>query len=118
MALLATSGRSRYVPLRTEAITLFPFGTIDTVQDLKIPSGAASASSDWLSKGDRIELRGGQNIIGSESISSGEIQNQAVAERADGTQILYRKNSRKLEYFNTANSTWTEVGTNFFQPPQ
>ena len=33
---------------------------------------------------------------------------------ADGTQVLYRKRGRKLEYYNTATSDWSEVGTNLF----
>jgi len=114
MALIATSSRNRYVPLRTEEVSAFPFGTIDSIQDLKVPLGAASASLDWFTKGDRIELRGGQLALGAIVAGTGEIQNIGIAERADGTQIPYRKNGRKLEYYNAATSTWTEVGTNIF----
>lgn len=105
---------TRIIPVRTEIVDSFPYGTIDTIEDQAIPEGAASASHDWLTLGDRIELRGGIALLGTENAGSGEIQNQGVALRNDGTQILYRKNGRKLEYFSTATSDWVEVGTNLF----
>lgn len=100
--------------LRTLTVKSFPYGTIDTVEDQAIPQGAASASQNWLSLGDRIELRRGFALLGTENAGTGEIDNIGVAEKVDGTQILYRKNGRKLEYYNTATSDWVEVGTNIF----
>lgn len=112
---MQTSPRSsRYATLRTETVKAFPFGLIDTVDEQTIPEGAASASSNWLTFGDRIELRRGMALLGTENTGSGEILNQGVAYRNDGTQILYRKNGRKLEYYSTATSDWVEVGTNAF----
>jgi hypothetical protein len=114
MPQLATGGSRRYIPVRTEAVTAFPFGTIDTIEEQSIPQGAASASQNWLTYGDHIELRRGYQLLGTENVGSGEIQNTGIAERADGTQVLFRKNGQKLQYYSTATSDWVEVGTNIF----
>lgn len=100
--------------VKTLEIKDFPFGTIDSVEDQAIPDGAASASKNWLTLGDRIELRRGIALIGTEHTGSGEIQGTGVAECADGTQIHFRKRSRKLEYYDESTSDWVEVGTDLF----
>src|SRR3989338_9508197 len=92
----------------------FSYGTIDTVEDQSIPNGAASRSLNWLTLGDRIELRRGLDLLGTESLGTGSIDGLHVTQKADGTQIAYRKRGRKLEYYDTATEDWVEVGTNLF----
>lgn len=92
----------------------FPYGTIDSVEDKAIPDGAASASNNWLTQGDRIEVRRGMNLLGTENTGSGGILGLHVAFKNDGTQQQWRKNGRKLEYYNTATEDWSECGTNMF----
>lgn len=84
------------------------------MEDQAIPEGAASTSNNWMTYGDRIELRRGIALLGTENVGSGEINNMGIALRADGTQVQYRKNGRKLEYYSTATSDWVEVGSNIF----
>lgn len=100
--------------LRTREVKTFPYGIIDTVEDQAIPDGAASASLNWLTFGDRIELRRGIALLGTENTGTGEIQGQGIALKNDGTQVMYRKRGRKLEYYDTSTSDWVEVGSNIF----
>ena len=52
--------------------------------------------------------------LGNEITGSGKILGLHVARKADGTEIPYRKRGRKLEYYDSAADTWTEVGSNLF----
>lgn len=78
-----------------------------------IPAGAASSSLNWVTKGDRVELRRGMALVGTEIEGTGKSWVH-VARRADGTEILYRKRGRKLEYYTESTDTWTEAGTDLF----
>jgi hypothetical protein len=95
-------------------VKTFTKGTITAFEDHAIPDGAASDSKNWLTKGDKIELRKGYKVLGTENSGTGSIDGLHVTFKANGTQILYRKRGRKLEYYNTATSDWSEVGTNLF----
>src|SRR3954462_1730018 len=92
----------------------FSFGTINTVADKAIADGAASASNDWLSMGDRIELRRGMALLGTEHTGAGGILGLHVSYKNDGTQMLWRKRGRKLEYYDETTSDWLECGTDIF----
>jgi hypothetical protein len=100
--------------MKSQEIKNFTKGLITAFEDHSIPDGSASASNNWLTKGDRIELRKGYRIYGTEQTGTGQIDGLHVTERADGTQIQFRKRGRKLEYYSTATSDWVEVGTNLF----
>lgn len=91
----------------------FIWGTIDTLEAKSIPRGTASKSLNWLTEIDRIELRRGYNLLGNEG-SAGKIYSVFVAKMANGTEIPFRKNGQKLEYYILATLTWTEIGTNIF----
>jgi Ubiquitin-activating enzyme E1 FCCH domain len=100
--------------MRIKEVKTFTKGTINSIEDHSIPDGAASDSKNWLTKGDKIELRRGYKVLGTEQTGIGSIDGLHVAFKADGTQILYRKRGRKLEYYDTSTSDWVEVGTNLF----
>ena len=84
------------------------------VEDYSIPDGAASNSKNWLTKGDKIELRKGYKVLGTEQTGVGKIDGLHVTFKVNGTQILYRKRGKKLEYYDTGTSDWVEVGTDLF----
>lgn len=92
----------------------FPYGIIDTVEDQAIPNGAASDSLNWLTMGDRIELRRGLDLMGTDIAGSTAVTGLHVTTKADGTQIPFRKRGRKLEYYTLSSDTWTEVGSDIF----
>jgi len=100
--------------MRFQTIKNFVRGLIDSIEDYSIEDGAASRSLNWLTRGDKIELRLGHQIYGTEQSGTGGIDGLHTAFKADGTQILFRKRGRKLEYFDTITSDWVEVGTDLF----
>jgi len=100
--------------MKSQEIKNFTKGLITAFEDHSIPDGSASASNNWLTKGDRIELRKGYKILGTEQSGTGSIDGIHVAQKADGTQVLFRKRGRKLEYYDTSTSDWIESGSNLF----
>lgn len=97
--------------MRKLIIKDFIYGTIDTLEDRSIPRGAASSSLNWITNGDKIEVRRGYAILGNENSGSGKITTVKVVKRSDGTEIAFRTRGKKLEYLKTSNNTWTEIGT-------
>lgn len=100
--------------MRLKEISTFTKGTINTFEDHSIPAGAASDSKNWRTLGDKIELRKGYKVLGTEQTGVGKIDGLHVTFKADGTQILFRKRGRKLEYYDTTTSDWLETGTDLF----
>lgn len=99
--------------LLTHTIRQFPYGQIDTIEDKKIPDGAASAALDWIPLGDRIELRRGYLLIGEVDDGAGRVTGLHVMVKADGTQVLVKTYARKLKYFDETLATpaWVENGS-------
>lgn len=89
-------------------------GLVDSIEDNSIEDGASSDSLNWRHKPDRIELAFGYAPFGTEVSGVGRSTGVHVAYKADGTQILFRKRQRKLEYYDSVSSTWIEVGTDIF----
>jgi hypothetical protein len=100
--------------LLSKEVKTFTKGTINSIEDHAIPDGAASDSKNWLTKGDKIELRKGYKVYGTENSGTGSIDGIHTTFKANGPQILFRKRGRKLEYYDTSTSDWVEVGTNLF----
>lgn len=95
-----------------QEIKNFTKGLLTAFEDHSIPDGAASSSDNWLTKGDRIELRKGYRVMGTDNAGTGSIDGLHTAYMADGTQVLFRKRGRKLEYYN--GTDWSETGTDMF----
>lgn len=95
-------------------ITNFKYGVINNIEAQSIPDGAASSSLNFLTKGDKIEFRRGSDIKGTEIAGSGSVTGLHTAYKVDGTEVIYRKRGRKLEYFDTVTDDWAEVGTDIF----
>ena len=99
--------------LLTKKIEQFPYGQIDTIEDKKIPSGAASSSLNWIPLGDRIELSRGYKIIGSDD-GIGRVTGIHTMVKADGTQVLLKSYARKIKFYDETLGTpdFTEIGSN------
>ncbi len=97
----------------TQKIDKFPYGQIDTIEDRKIPKGAASKALDWIPQGDRIELRRGNHLIGSDD-GAGKVTGLHVGYKANGAQVLFKTYARKLKFFDESLATpaWVENGSN------
>lgn len=92
--------------------TNFKFGIVDKYGADEIPRGAASASSNFLTKLDKIELTRGRKRLGAEITGSGKITGLRVGYTGTGTQVLHRVTSGgKLQYYNTTTELWTDIQT-------
>ncbi len=98
--------------LKIREIKAFLFGTINTVDDSLIPDGASSDSLNWISCGDKIELRRGYLLIGNEVTGAGRISGLNVSTKVSGTEVLHRTRGRIVEYYNPTSLLWEELGTN------
>jgi hypothetical protein len=105
--------------MRFKETTNYTKGLITAFEDHSIPDGSASASTNWQTRGDRIELRKGYKVLGTEQTGTGSIDGLHVAQKADGTQVAFRKRGRKLEYylnddFSTLDQEQTDWGENYW----
>jgi hypothetical protein len=100
------------MPLPDYDVTNFAKGLITRIEEESLPKGAASDSMNWLSKGDRIELRRGMALLGSEVAGNGRITGLKVGRRFDGTEIPFATYGRKIRYYDAAAEDWVESGAN------
>ena len=84
-------------------------GLLTRPKDDGVPTGYASDILNWKVFKDRIELRMGEKILGSEITGSGKVTGLKVGKQIDGTELLVRTRGRKIEYYNSNTDTWTEV---------
>lgn len=89
----------------------FKYGTINALEKQSIPDGAASSSLNWVTRGDKIELRRGQRLIGTDQ-GAGGITGLGVARRLDGTEVMWGTHGRKIVYYDEATEDWIEAGSN------
>lgn len=93
----------------------FNHGLVDSIERKSIPAGSASRVLNWLASGDRIELRGGYKRIGADAgISPSKITGLFNGHTIDGTEVVFRKRGRKLEYYDITTELWREIGSNLF----
>jgi len=87
-------------------------GIITRVEKESIPVGSASNALNWLNQGDHIELRRGQQTLGTENSGAGKITGMKTGVRFDGVEVPWRTRGRKIEYFDVDTEDWIEAGTN------
>lgn len=95
-------------------IDSFRFGLLSQLKDKKqYPKGSASDSLNWLTRGDRIELRRGTHVIGTRNDGAGKIQGLGVIKKKDSTQVVIRKRGRKVESYDSGATSpdWVEAGS-------
>lgn len=86
------------------------YGQITTLEAKSIPRGVSSGGYNWLTKGDKIELRRGYTPLGNQLTGSGKITGLYVATFGD-TKIPFRTRGKKLEYYDSTSDSWVEIGT-------
>lgn len=86
-------------------------GLQDKIEDQSIDQKAVSAELNFLTMGDKMELRRGMKGLGGYLTGSGKITGLTVGRRADGTEIPFRTRARKLEYYDSATDAWIEIGS-------
>jgi hypothetical protein len=97
--------------MRIKTVANFLKGLMTSIEDYSIPDGAASSLLNWKYTGDKIELRKGYKVLGTEIAGTGVATGLHVMVKANGTQVLIRKRGRKLEYYDTTTSDWIETST-------
>jgi len=84
------------------------YGLLSKPKDNGVPKGWASNLLNWVVLTDRIELRRGQELIGSEVSGAGKVTGMKVGKKIDGTEVLVRTRSQKVEYYNETEEEWVE----------
>lgn len=88
----------------------FKDGVFSRLEGQSIPDGAAQDALNWITLGDHIELRRGQQVLGDARNGFGKITGLIVAERFDGDQIPFRARQKKIETYDVDTDTWLECG--------
>ncbi len=97
---------------REVRVKSFTHGITTVYEERTIPRGAASYSKNFLTKGDKIELRLGYKLIGTEIVGNGRISGIYSMADAVGVQKLFASYGRKVKFYNSATSDFVEIGTN------
>lgn len=90
-------------------IPYFKSGTHSILNPDVIPADAAQQSLGWLTKEGKIILSYGRAITGNDSAVAGKICGLHFGYKIDGSKVMYRKISTKIQYLN--GSTWTDIIT-------
>ncbi len=77
-----------------------------------LPDGAASDSLNWVTKGDKIELRRGSKVLGAEVPGTGRITGLHIGYKADGTEVAFCTRGSSAYYYNSTTELFVEIGTN------
>lgn len=97
---------------------VFRYGVINAVGPRDIARGAATDSLNWLTKGDKIELRRGMAFLGTNSVNNGNGLASGLVKAVDalGVEHLFGTYGQSLKYFDIPTQEWIETGTNLLGP--
>ena len=94
-------------PINTD----FTKGYITSLEPQSVKDGVVTNGLNWMFiNGDHIELRRGYKIIGSD-VGVGKVTGLRSGRRFDGTEVLFRTRTRKIEYYDEVTSDWIETGS-------
>lgn len=103
------------VTVDTGASTKHPFkvGVVTAVGGRQVPRGGATDALNWLTRGDRIELRRGQAYLGTSSVQVGNGKSSGLKKVTDALQVehLFGTYGKKLKYFDIPTLEWIESGS-------
>ena len=95
----------------TYPIKDFKYGIINSLEEQSIPDGAFSDALNWLTQGDKVEIRKGFTVLGDEDTTSNKTYVH-TGYKSTGEQVLFKKVGAKLYYYN--DTDWVEIGDNLF----
>lgn len=100
--------------MKSQEIRNFKWGIVDAVEPQSIPLGSFSKALNFLTKGDKAELRRGYSILGLTDAGSGRVSGLHVMTKLDSvaTQVPLRTRNRKIEYYDSVTDDWIEIGSN------
>ena len=90
-------------------IPAFTKGTQNLLDPEIIAADAAQDSIGWLTKDGKLVLSYGRNVVGNDSANIGKVYGLHFGYKADGTKVMYRKVSTKIQYLKAG--TWTDIIT-------
>jgi len=88
---------------------VFKNGIVNKYEAKAIPRGAASAGFNFLTLLDKVELVRGRQLLGTEVTGTGKITGLHVAQKADGTEVLYDSYGTNVKYYDTVTEDWISV---------
>lgn len=80
-------------------------------EDESIKAGYASRSNNWVTRADHIELRRGQELLGTSIEGAGNISGLSVGQRFDGEEVIIETYDRKVKYYDEVTEDWIEAGS-------
>jgi hypothetical protein len=90
---------------------IFGKGIINTIDHELIDRAAASASLNFLTFLDHIELIRGRKVMGADESGNTPVLGLHVGYRADGTPVMLRKITTKIQYYNSTTELWVDCKT-------
>lgn len=90
----------------------FIHGWINKIEARSIPRGSFSSGKNWQFKGDRLVLRNGYRILGTEITGAGKVNGIHTTYKRNGDTVLMKAYNQKLLYSTDSGDSWTEIGTN------
>lgn len=97
--------------MREKLYKNFKYGIVSNIEKESIPDGASANSLNWRTKGDKIELRKGLAIMGTENTDEGRITGLHIGRKSDGVEVLFKTFGKKVFYYDIVTEDWIEVGT-------
>jgi len=94
-----------------QKIKTFIYGIVSSVDEDTAPRGAAVDSLNWLTEGDKIELRRGSRILGVENMGAGRATGIIKVVDASKTDQLFGSYMKKLVHFNRTTEVFDEIGS-------
>ena len=89
------------------------YGLVNKLEEKSIPVGSAKRTKNWLTRGDKIELRPGYQLLGNDA-GIGKVTGSWIGNDIFGNEVPFKKIGRKLMYYDIDTLDWVEVGSNIF----
>lgn len=86
-------------------------GLVNAIDADKVKEGTVVDGLNWLITPDKIELRRGMKLLGTDA-GVGQITGLRAGRKIDGVDLLFRTRARKIEYYDDTTEDWIENGSN------
>jgi hypothetical protein len=89
-------------------VLIFSKGVHNLLDSEQIPAEALQNEKNWINQDGVLKLVNGKIIMGTEG-AAGHIEGMHVGYKIDGTKVIFRKISTKIQYWNTTTLAWTDI---------
>lgn len=101
-----------------DKVTTKFYGFATQPEPQSVNDGVVTDGLNWLHIGgdrkngaDKLELRRGYELLGVDA-GVGKVTGLGIGIHADSSETLFKTRARKIEYYDSTNNVWLEVGTN------